>query len=464
MADDFGAWEPDEPPRGFAERVASRAREEASRNGNEGRGGPGRRSGPWRIAAVAAVAIAAAAGAVLVVKSAPPRGDAETEIRKEIVLGPRAVAVLEPGARIAWQGDRVTQSRGNVFYRVEPGAPFHVETAAGEVTVKGTCFRVKVREETTMNAREMKVGIAGAALGAAALVGVYEGKVALSHPKGGTVDVTAGQSAVSDSRGVRGSGSLDDGDRAFGDGASKDEPLLAANASLADTVKVYKTRLEVIEDEKKKLEKDLAAAQVKLASAEGGTLAAGPKKSEFDLSEDEWKQLAKDGRVKARYPCALQPGDYGPKALDKLGLRPDDGKTISAAFGASQKRRWAVIRPLCSQALGGSADVPDKVGEGACIAIIQTMASQKDRGAAEEAVRLAAEARAGLVPMPAPDAPINPVERLMLTLSGESKAVEADLAKSLGPDDANRIIFGSGSDEGCWSNNSWSVGPRPPAP
>jgi FecR protein len=455
MKDDWSAWEPEEPPRGFAERVASRAREEAASGRASSRGR--RRRIAWGVAV--AVTIASAAGVVLVLHRSAPAGDAEAKIRQEIVLGPRAVAVLEPGARIAWRGDRVTQTRGNVFYRVEPGSPFSVETAAGDVTVKGTCFRVKFREDTAMNARDAKAGILGAALGAAALVGVYEGKVALSQPKGGSVDITAGQSGVADARGVRSAGSLDDGDHLLADGApGKEEPLLAANASLADSVRVYKTRLEVIEDEKKKLEKDLVEAQAKLAAAEGGAALAAAKKNEFDLNDDDWKQLAKQGQVKARYPCEPHQGDYGPKALDKMGLKPDDGKTITAAFGASQKRRWAVIRPLCAQALGGATDVADKVGESACIAIVQTMAAQKDSAATDEGTRLAAEVRAGLRPMPAPDEAINPVERMMIALSGESKTVEADLTKSLGPDDAKRIVFGD--TEGCWKNNGWSVGPR----
>ncbi len=462
MSDDWSAWEPEEPPDGFADRVAERARAEATQRTASGSLPPARPMRRWRAAGFAVALAAASAAALLLRGSSLPSasaGDAEAKNREEIILGPRAIAVLEPGARITWRGDHVTQARGNVFYRIEPGSTFSVETAAGDVTVKGTCFRVKVREETQMNGRDMKAGVLGAALGAAALVGVYEGKVALSQPKGGSVDITAGQSAVADSRGVRANGSLDDGNRAFADGSSgKDEPLLAANASLADSVKVYKTRLELIEEEKKKLEKDLAAAQDKLAAAEGGAQLGGAKKSEFDLGEDDWKQLAKQGQVKARYPCEPKPGDYGPKALDKMGLRPEDGKTITSAFAASQKRRWAVIRPLCAQALGGALDVADKIGEGACIAVVQTIANQKDSAGADEGIRRAAEIRAGLRPMPGPDEQINSVERMMLALTGEAKTIEGELTKSLGPDDAKRVIFGD--DEGCWKNNGWGVGPR----
>ncbi len=472
--DDFRAWEPDEPPRGFAERVVGRAAAETAAGAPFEPASP-RASSPRRrvrgVVVAAAVVLGAAAAVALTVRGEKGRGengrgDVTAETRREVALGDRAIAVLEPGARVAWDGDRVTQARGDVFYRVAPGKEFRVETPAGDAKVLGTCFRVKVREESSpMNARDVKVGLSGAALGAAVLVGVYEGRVALAQPKtGASVDLTAGKAGIADARGARAAGSLADGERALANGeAGEEEPLLAANASLADSVRTYKSRIESIEAEKKRLEKELAEAQTKLASAEGGALATGPKKSEFDLTDDDWKQLAKEGGVKVRYPCATRPGgdppDPSPKSLNKLGLRPEDGKTIGAAFAASNKRRWAVVRPLCAQALAGAGDVADKVGEGACIAIIQTMAAQKDPAAADEGIRMAAEARAGLRPMPGPDDVVNPVERLMLALTGESKAIESDLAKSFGPEEANRIVYSKDVD-GCWNNGSWGVGPR----
>src|SRR5262249_62285680 len=120
--------------------------------------------------------------------------------------------------------------------------------------------------------------------------------------------------ALADGRGVRKAD-----ERAFEDGASSgdDDPLLAANASLADTVRVYKGRLEAIEDEKKKLEKDLGEAQAKLAASMDGATLAGGKRAEFDLTDDDWKKLAQQGAVKARFPCDRpSQWDYSPKALN----------------------------------------------------------------------------------------------------------------------------------------------------
>ena len=169
--DDLEAWKPQEPPPGFAERVVGEVRREEDRARSRRRS---RRAG---IATAAVLAMAATA--VLVItparrlttpSSANASGSAIAADRIEIPLGARAIAVLEPGAEVKWNGDDIDQLHGNVFYRVEPGAKFRVHTRAGDVTVKGTCFRVKVREESEMNARDLKVGAVGVAIGALALL------------------------------------------------------------------------------------------------------------------------------------------------------------------------------------------------------------------------------------------------------------------------------------------------------
>jgi FecR protein len=450
MMDDYEAWEPEPPPRGFAERVVDAARREESTLRERGRA--------RRIGAVVAVAFVAAvaAGAVLAPSRPLSHGDATaTNGRAQVQLGARAIGVLEPGAHVAWEGDDVTQSKGDVFYRVEPGAaPFRVHTPSGDVTVLGTCFHVDIREESAMNSRDVRAGIVGAVAGAAVLVGVYEGKVALSQPKGGSVVVAPGESAIADGNGVRATGA------AGGNVVASAEPdsLLTANASLVDSVRAYKAKLDAIEQAKKDVEKQLAAAQTELATAENDGQAPA-QNSHYDLSKDDWKELAKKGEVAARFPCPRPDAwSLSPKTLDKLGLPPQDGAIISKAFASSYGRTWSAIQPLCAQALGGSMDIATKVGEAACIAVIGDVAAQKDSAASDEAVRLAAEVNAGERPAPGPNDDVNPVERMMLALSNESKNVVGDLSQSVGPDDAKRIVYGD--EGGCWSNSTWGVGPR----
>src|SRR5262249_53158704 len=78
--------------------------------------------------------------------------------------------------------------RGNVFYRVERGGPFVVATAAGSVTVLGTCFRVEVQEMK----KTWIAGATGAAVSAALLVTVYEGRVLLAKSHG-SLELGAGE-------------------------------------------------------------------------------------------------------------------------------------------------------------------------------------------------------------------------------------------------------------------------------
>jgi ferric-dicitrate binding protein FerR (iron transport regulator) len=91
---------------------------------------------PWAAAGLAAVA----ASALLYQSTRPAsEGDASAEgERREVHIGDRAVAVLEPGAKVHWKGNVVEQSQGSVFYRVERGDNFRVHTDAGEVQVLGT--------------------------------------------------------------------------------------------------------------------------------------------------------------------------------------------------------------------------------------------------------------------------------------------------------------------------------------
>jgi hypothetical protein len=177
--DDLEAWKAPEPPAGFAERVVAAARREAS---------PRR---PGRFASVAAgvVLVVTVAAAVLAAgtRADDARGEITARAREEARVGTRSVAVLEPGARVRWDGAGVEQTHGDVFWRVEPGGPFVLKTPGGEVAVKGTCFRVKV--------------LGGAGIAAVLAVFVYEGRVVVRRGAS-SLEVGAGQTAEANERGV----------------------------------------------------------------------------------------------------------------------------------------------------------------------------------------------------------------------------------------------------------------------
>ncbi|MDF1563661.1 MAG: FecR domain-containing protein [Deltaproteobacteria bacterium] len=182
------AWSAPSAREGFADRVlAARAAETLSAPAEA----PARR---WR-ARLAPMSLGAAAALLAVVVLGgidhwlilPSSGSSHADTRTELAIGARARAVAEAGAALLWSvqmGGQATvqQQRGDVFYRVDTGAPFRVETPAGSVVVEGTCFRVQLVAERGL------------------VVSVYEGGVLLSN-EGGEVRVGPGEVA---STGVKG--------------------------------------------------------------------------------------------------------------------------------------------------------------------------------------------------------------------------------------------------------------------
>jgi hypothetical protein len=479
---DLEAWAPQQPSADFAERVLARVRSEtaatSTSTSTEASTTPARtpasanpraarRARRYGLAAgVTGVLALAAAFAIRVGPSPDAHGEAIAKDRLEVSLGSRARAVLEPGAQVKWDGDDVVQAHGDVFYRVEPGARFRVHTPAGDVEVKGTCFAVKIRGEAPgdsevvdMNKRDVKSGVVGAAMTALAFVAVYEGKVAVSHA-GERLDVGAGESAQTGASGVARSGSLGEGEKAFdvkaAAQASGDAPLAQANESLVAQVSEYRARLEAIAAQKIELEQKLKKSEEKLASTTDG--AAPRTRDEYDLNQEDWAELAKQGQVKFRMPC-LNPAnqDLRPEKLSSLGLAPQDGAAIKDAYQQSRDRIWKELRPMCAAALGSTGEVVDKIGPDSCMHLIYDSASKADHDATAEAHTQAAEIRAGMRPEPGPNEKVNPVLKMFLLLTGANKAFEADLAKSFGPEEAHRLAL---SDDMCKSTSRWGGGKR----
>ena len=467
---DLDAWEPQHPPSDFAERVLGQVLAESKASTPSmpapATTTPAKKPRRWaRDAGVVSIFALAAALAMRVTSTPDAHGETIAKDRIEVALGARALAVLEPGAQVKWDGDDVVQSHGDVFYRVEPGARFRVHTPAGDVEVKGTCFAVKVRGEAPsntglgadMNKRDVKSGVVGAALSALAFVAVYEGKVAVSHA-GERVDLGAGEAAQVGSDGVKKSAALGEGEKSFdakvAANAAGDVPLAQANENLVAQVSEYRSRLEAIATQKIELEQKLKKSEEKLAS-DGS---APRTRAEYDLNQDDWAELAKKGHVKYRVPCLQASGwEFSPNKLNELGLAPQDGAAVKDAYQRSHDRLWKELRPMCAAAIGTSVDVIDRIGADACPHLIYDAAAKLDKEAAAEAHTQVAEIRAGLRAEPGPNEKVNPVMKLFLLLTGANKAFEADLAKSFGPEEAHRLAM---SDDMCNSNSRWGGGKK----
>lgn len=472
---DLSAWDADEPPEGFAERVLQAAREADEHEieapaeplpgpdrrpetpvdrPSEGRTPTSREPSVRRRGVVVALfaAIAAAAAWMVLSNGAPSHGEAVAEgARKEVMLGNRAVAVLEPGASLSWQGSRVEQSKGNVFYRVEKGDGFRVHTAAGDVEVQGTCFRVDLEAKKTseaMQTRDWKVGAVGALAAASMMVAVYEGKVAVSHAQERVV-LAAGESAMaSDAEGV--SVTSADGTEANGGTNASESALENANRNLVGTVSDVKKRLETIESQKKELEAKLAAAEQKLA-AENRANDAAPSKNDFDLTQDELVSLAKEGTLKYRYPCSKSSYKPDAEAIQKLGLAPQDGETITEAYRKVGQWREANMRSVCQEVIGKS-DLSDRMPVDSCLHLVSDFLAETDPKARRDAQQLAVDIRAGIKPMPGPNEKLPALTRLMLASVQQLKVFEDELTKSFGPAEAHRITY---SDALCMGNSTW---------
>jgi len=431
------AWPADEPTQGFAERVVERARtERASRR-------------PSRVPrfALAGVALAAAATLLLwLALGTESQGSMLARERTEVRIGSRASAVLEAGASVEWRGPEVRQADGEIFYRVEPGGAFVVKTPAGDVSVLGTCFRVRVGQappkgEAEMKRRDLAVAAGGAALAAVAVVTVYEGRVQLSHA-GGRVTLGAGESGKLGPDGAKKvtADELADAEQSL-KGASGGA-LATANENLARDISELNRRLKGIEKEKGKLEEQLATAERELAKRTDGGAARG--RHEFDMDQQDWSELAKDGTIKYRHPC-FKPSGWKPSAeqLEELGLAPDDVEPIDAAYKRSYERLWKTIRPLCAKAIG-NAEVVDVLGPDTCTHVVVDALRKQENSGVGEAMRQVAEARAGQRPAPAGGKDQHPVFELFWGLTGEMSAFEADLAQSFGPEEAKRLAYSKG--------------------
>lgn len=455
---DLGAWEPQEPPADFADRVMAEL-ESSSKNESTKNEVvplvPRRRRWPF---VAGGLALAAAVLVGIGFHASPPsQGELITKERVEVRIGTRGLAVLEPGAKVQWNGDDVVQSQGDVFYRVEPGARFTVHTPAGDVEVRGTCFSIKVHE---MNKRDLKVAAGSTILSALAFVAVYEGKVAVSHASE-RVELTAGQTAQSGNGTVR----LTNGESpadielalANANSNGDDDPQVAANRNLVHQIGEYRHRLESLESEKTELKTKLAKSENALSASKDGAPAV--VKPEFDVTPEDWKEFAKDGTIKYQNPCIDLKGGWtpSPEKLNQLGLSPDDAAPIKNAYKASSERLWATIKPLCVAAVGGNEDIATRIGPDTCVFIVSDMEKERDPEGVMKTRKLIGQIRAGEAPMPAPNAAMSPVMKLFLSLTGESKNFENDLAQTFGPEEARRLTYADGM---CMHHSVWGSGSK----
>ena len=150
--------------------------------------------------------------------------------------------------------------------------------------------------------------------------------------------------------------------------------------------------------------------------------------------------MAQVGAVRVRVPCMRdKPWTPSARVLDRLGLAPSDAATIRDAYEHSNKRMADQIKPLCAKTLG-SAEAADRVGPKACSDAILAGAKRTDPEGTQKSLVRVAELNAGKADAK-PAADPNAVEQLLLAMTKESKAFEAELAGKLGPEEAKRLAW-----------------------
>ncbi len=296
-----------------------------------------------------------------------------------------------------------------------------------------------------MQRRDLWCVAAGAVLGAGAMVATRGVTASVPDSRVAGADSASSNDRMSAGDARKANSGAGGGGAGF-DGSLTPRPLEEANENLVEQVREYQRRLDAIAGEKAMLEASLKTTEEKLAAAQsdGGL---GKRRNEWDLTQDEWKDLAKNGQVNWRTPCYDRDA-WTPSAdtLSKLGLSAQDGVTLDDAYDRSYRRLWSQIRPICAQELGASGDVLERIGPDACVHLVYDIELAIDKNAAMEAHTEVAEIRAGLRPEPAPGDKVHPVLKLFLLLSKANAVFESDLASSFGPDEAHVLAY---SDDLC---------------
>jgi hypothetical protein len=346
-----------------------------------------------------------------------------------------ATAHLPTTAKVGLRTQGFTADRGQAESAKQMApSPFDRETTAGMMMSSPTTA-ARIATTTTlrgyyprpMTRRDIFAAGVGAAVMAVGLVGLqqYAGQgIAMKPLPLGATNPASATSPTTASVGT-------------------DETWRTANANLAQTVKLTQQRLEQNEAEKKALENELKAAQAKLAAAEGD---GAPPRNAFDLTQDDWKELAKTGTVKERYPCGLSPEWHiSPDQATALGLSPADAAIVEAAYQKEADRIASATQPGCAKILG-NLELARRLGTRVCTEVISE--SVKDDN---PDIQLVANIRAGNVPMPPADK-LDPFATMLLAHSGSMQALQTELAKTFGPEDAKRLAFADelGSCRGTW--------------
>lgn len=421
---DLSAFEVPPVPEGLADRVLARLPATAPRP-------PPRHWGRVAVAAVLLLALPGFAGWAVRHFGPPETGGRDFTRRETVRLGASALAVAEPGTTLHWVAGRrgtvrVRQPVGRVFYRVESGSDFQVETPSGQVAVRGTCFTIEV--QPMLPSKQTLTGAAvGSLLTAAVFVTVHEGRVSLTSTAGAT-EVGAGERAVLSA----GAAPRVLAAPAVGDTAVASAPKVptsgeqAAPPSWQARESAYVAELTTLRARVKELEQ----------SASGGTRPVpGSPESEkkgswLEPSQEELLEMAQKCQLRWDAPTlrpkmALKPS---PEELAKLGMTEDEVQVVAEVHDAFVQQSVEQLRAIYVAATGDVDNSrvlsPD--------ALQQEILDKSTEESIRRAFQRISQERAGLAAPPADTTGLPPAERLARLNTGLGDGFERALAEKLG--------------------------------
>jgi hypothetical protein len=442
IAAELTGWATSEPPAGFVDRVIAAAR------GAPAAPLPGRRRRRRSIGAWIAAAVAAAAALILLrgAPGVPDEGSRVVADRETIALGRRGVAVAEPGAELTWTiapsgAAQIHQIRGDVFYRVERGGPFTVDTPYGRVVVTGTCFRVEVLD-MSVSRRAWIGGVIGAAVAATVVISVYEGRVRVVNARG-QADARAGD------RIALGAGAaparLDASAARPAVAAIEPPPLDSATvAELLHRDQSHRGEIALLRARIQALETGVAASAEHPAAAEHRE---GRRKI-LDLSPGELLDMAKNCEIRFDIPgYGIEPRLMTDRLAATTNLSADERAIYDQTVRKENAQYMTALRALYQELGGGDSENLDPH------ALMTEILHKSPSSDYEAARKRLAEERAGLVAPPADPRNQSVVERMLRLQSTAGNALEQLLAAELGPDKAHQIRAGgwAGGDDAVLS-------------
>lgn len=448
-------WPAMAPPEGFAERtVAAFVDQTDAHDVVPEDATPPRQRWGWIVAAVAVAA------SLLLWLAWPGRSEAHGQLApsastQTVPMAGRAIAVAQPGAALNWNVDAdgsgaVVQDAGRVFYRVEPGGSFSVQTPAGSISVTGTCFEVEIG---SMNKSSGFKGAAlGAALASAVVVTVYEGGVVLANERG-EVALAPGERgrAQADHEPKRWEDEPADGDAAPDVVAARSVGPDDAAAQLKRQARALeKTRAEQVEQEKvidalRRQVVDLGGEPGKMSPAELKVRArkcAGQGRGGdcpfLDPDEDTLREMARCASVKVDFPGFLDNIESPNVDGYAQGLGLSDPADV-AKFQTAADRHYESFNTRLREIFVELGGDPELAGDASAATMKSYIADQLDGELMGDLQRRVAEERAGLRDGPT-DLSELPIEeqayRLHVELGNE---FERHVAQQLGTDRAHEL-------------------------